>query len=496
MQILDAIARRLGYVRAEKIRRRAFSAASVNRLTADWVSAPRSANAEIRDALRIARARSRDLYQNNDYVRRFLGLVQTNVVGHQGVILQAKSQDPDGTLDALANTAIEESWARWGRAESCDTAAMLSWRQFQRAFILNVARDGEVFVYHDQPTRQNPYGYAIRFIDPEFVDVAYSAELNNGNIIRMGVEVSPSGRPVAYHVKTSDPRAENYYSYRGQGYMRVQAGRITHHFLPEYLNATRGMPWVTTSMMHLNMLGGYEEAELVAARTGASKMGFFVEADGGEYLGDAETTDGNLISDASPGQFEKLPSGVTFQSYDPVHPTNAYEGFVKQVLRGIASGLGVSYNSLANDLEGVNYSSLRQGALEERAVWMALQDWMIESFVDPVYRQWLQSALEFGAVTVVGRPLKLERIEKFQRVSWQARRWAWVDPLKEMAAHEKAIALGLKSRSEIIREQGRDPEDVWLEIQSENARMQELGIVQQQQPAEAGFLVDDEDGED
>jgi hypothetical protein len=33
------------------------------------------------------------------------------------------------------------------------------------------------------------------------------------------------------------------------------------------------------------MLAGYEEAELVAARVGASKMGFFVSGDGAGYTG-------------------------------------------------------------------------------------------------------------------------------------------------------------------------------------------------------------------
>jgi capsid protein len=63
-----------------------------------------------------------------------------------------------------------------------------------------------------------------------------------------------------------------------------------------------------------------------------------------------------------------------------------------------------------------------------------------------------------------------------------------------MSAHEKAIALGLKSRSEIIREQGRDPDDVWREIQAENEKMAEMGI--NQEPAQAGFLMDDEDEDD
>jgi capsid protein len=39
-----------------------------------------------------------------------------------------------------------------------------------------------------------------------------------------------------------------------------------------------------------------------------------------------------------------------------------------------------------------------------------------------------------------------------------------------------AIINNLKSRSEVIRDSGADPEDVFAEIQRENALMDKLGI--------------------
>ncbi|MCI0539082.1 MAG: phage portal protein [Verrucomicrobiales bacterium] len=70
--------------------------------------------------------------------------------------------------------------------------------------------------------------------------------------------------------------------------------------------------------------------------------------------------------EVSPGQFETRPVGFEFQTFDPQHPTQAFPFFVKTFLRGIASGLGVSYNTLANELEGVNFSSIRAGVSDER----------------------------------------------------------------------------------------------------------------------------------
>ena len=55
---------------------------------------------------------------NNDYVARVLSLTRSNVIGPNGIILQAKAQSIRGNLDTKANDAIEASWNRWGRQGS------------------------------------------------------------------------------------------------------------------------------------------------------------------------------------------------------------------------------------------------------------------------------------------------------------------------------------------------------------------------------------------
>jgi capsid protein len=118
-------------------------------------------------------------------------------------------------------------------------------------------------------------------------------------------------------------------------------------------------------MTQLKQLNGYLEAELVASRTSASKMGFFTSPDGEGFTGDGEAQVGNDRNmNVEAGSFVQLPNGVDFKAFDPNHPTSQFESFIKSVLRQIASGLNIPYNELANDLEGVSYSSLRQSVLE------------------------------------------------------------------------------------------------------------------------------------
>jgi lambda family phage portal protein len=210
------------------------------------------------------------------------------------------------------------------------------------------------------------------------------------------------------------------------------------------------------------MLGGYEEAELVAARVSASKMGFFVSESGDEYQGDGTAPDGTLNMDVQPGQFSQLPAGVDFKAYDPQHPSTAFKDFEKAMLRGIASGLGVSYTSLANDLEAVSYSSIRQGLLEERDHWRTVQHWVIEHFCQPVYLRWLRQTLDSGVIN-----LPANKFFKFSATQWVPRGWQWVDPRNEAEAQILAINNGLMTKTQALAERGLDLEDVLLEQQAE-----------------------------
>ena len=170
---------------------------------------------------------------------------------------------------------------------------------------------------------------------------------------------------------------------------------------------------------------------------------------------------GAFTTTAEAGSFDVLPQGYDFKSYNPDYPTNNYEAFFKSCLRGVAVGWGVAYNSLGNDLEGVNFSSIRSGTLEERENWMVLQSWMIETFMRPMFMDWLESALLKGAITMPnGFALPAGKLSKFAEHNWQGRRWQWVDPMKDIEAGRLAVKSGISSPQIIAAQQGVDIDDV------------------------------------
>jgi capsid protein len=83
-------------VEPAKTQKRHYSAAGQNRLLHDFVGSERSADSELRPALRSLRARSRDLARNNEYVKRYFELLKANVVGDRGFTLQVKARSSSG----------------------------------------------------------------------------------------------------------------------------------------------------------------------------------------------------------------------------------------------------------------------------------------------------------------------------------------------------------------------------------------------------------------
>jgi len=456
--------------RVVRSKARGFSAGEDSYTLGDFKGSNLSIDADLVTNLRKMRGRSRTLAHDNDYAKKYLSMVRSNVIGAAGFTLQAKAKNSKGDLDQSDNAYIEKVFKAWGRKDSCTMSKQLTWLDVQQLFIESVARDGEALcVLHYGSNLK--YGFSLQMVDIDLLDETHCRKLNNGNEIRLGVEQDVYGAPVAYHLLTSHPDDISNYRYNGKKYSRIPADRIIHAFKAERAGQSRGVPWMHSSIRRLNMLGGMEEAELVASRVSASKMGFFTSADGEGYSGDEESDDGTLITDAEPGTFEQLPEGVSFQAFDPQHPATAFDSFVKLVLRGAASGLGVAYNSLANDLEGVSFSSIRSGTIEERDNWKQKQTWMVDHFCMPIYLAWLRAAILKGELN-----LPVSKLEKFEEAIFQGRGFSWVDPRSDSIANEQGVNMGTTTRADIAAAQGKNLEDIFEQLQREKELAMKYGI--------------------
>lgn len=454
---------------------RGFDIADTGRLFSSWLANNDSADQGIKNKARLARARSRELAENNEYVKGFLRLLANNVVGPDGFKLQVKAMDVSAkgeeSLDERANRLVELAWKKWSKNKRfVHRTRRLNFTMFCRLAAQAVAREGEIFVvmYRDDD-RWNPFRFTLGLLEADYLDLDHNVpDLGGGRSIIMGVEVDAAGAPLAYHFFKKHP---------GDGIVtervRVPAEDVLHLFVPDRPSATRGMPWFTASGPTLKMVGGYEEAEVVAARVSASKMGFFTNPDGeASGLGDEETDEGDFLQDVQPGRFGVLPSGYDFKEFDPTHPGANFDAFCKHQLRKAAVGLGVSYTSFGNNLEGTSYSSIRQGALDERDGWMVLQNWLIAELCEPVFERWLEAALLTQAV-----PLPMAKFDKFNAPQFKGRRWTWIDPQKDANGNQIELSSGQATVNDLVGEKGVDYEDHIKQLAKEVEDFKAMGLV-------------------
>ena len=454
-----------------KVIKRQYAAASTSRLFSDFFDSNRSADSELYPVIRRMRNRSRDLARNNEYVKRYLDLLKNNVVGDRGFSLQVKAVNVTGELDQQGNQAVEDAFRRWCKLGRCTVDGKASFIDVQKMVMEGLARDGEVFIIKHRSASFHD-SFALEFIEPDRVDEQKNEKASNGNDIRMGIELDRFRRPVAYHVLNHHPGDYDYSSIsKSSSHTRVPADRVIHIYMPLRAGQTRGEPWTASALPAIKQLDGFREAAVINARIGASKMGFFTSPQGDGFVAD-EMQDSVPIMTAEPGTFHQLPNGVGFTSFDPAFPSSEFDDFHKSVLKGIASGLGVSYTSLSNDLEATSYSSIRQGALEERDQYRNLQRFFIDHVIRPIYESWLESAMEMGSF---GIPLR--QYQRFSEASeFRGRAWQWVDPQKEMTAAIMGMKNGVLSLQDVASNYGKDTEELLAQIQRDKALMDQFGV--------------------
>jgi lambda family phage portal protein len=462
--------RRSGPDKTPQVRR--FAAARMDRLSADWLATSQSINEELRSDLDMLRRRGRDLVNNNDYARKFRTMVQDNIIGPAGVRLQSRAAEPNGTPDRLACDAVETAWEAW--QHQADVQGRQHFRDLCATLVGGLPSDGEFLVAVVRGAQAgNRWGFALQAIDVDRIDTTFTGR-HGDNAVIMGVEVNEFRRPVALHLFTAHP---NDGIHSGRQRMRLPMKDVIHGYKMERPEQLRGIPWMAPGMLSLHHLGNFKLAALLAAEHGANHYGFFTTPDGTSPIGGMDAGTGEQVTVSQPGTFDTLPAGTAFQPYDSKYPEQNFGPFVKTTLQRIASGWGVAYHSLANDLEGVSFSSIRSGTLEERDRWMADQAWFVNVFLERVFAAWLEWCLMQGTILMPnGSALPMSKLDKFAKHEWQPRRWDWVDPKADTEANILKVRAGLMSPQDLAAAMGYDFEDTLKAIAQAQALAKEYGV--------------------
>ena len=302
----------------------------------------------------------------------------------------------------------------------------------------------------------------------------------------MGVELHGDWMfPLAYWILADHPGDYFFGNQYNTRRTRVPVSEIIHPFLFKRMGQTRGVPRMVAAMLRLQKLGGYDEATLVKARAAAQKLGILTK-EVPEYFADQfpeYAEQGAGVMDCEPGGILELPPGFKFNAWDPADPSPQYDPFTKRQTRMAAAAGGVSYTSLSNDIENVNFSSIRAGLLEEREGWKGGQKFAIAEFVRPVFEAWAPMAILSGQLDV---PMSLvDAILDQEAACFQGRGWPWIDPEKDVAAELAAVDGGIKSRTKVCAERRLAFDKVTAVLGRENRMRAAEGLLPPEEPAAA-----------
>lgn len=460
----------------------AYAAAGRGRRNENWNSSYLSINAILLGSAAELRAKSHDMARKNPWVVQGLKSWKANAVG-TGIVPIPKHPDPK------IRTILSEAFERW--TDEADADGNTDFYGMEAMVAGEVKEAGEALGrFRDRyPSDGLSVPLQVQLLCAEHMPFERNIRVENGNVVRLGIEITPHGKKVAYHLHREHPGEIPLFANSHQ-LVRVPAEHMLHVFTPLRPGQLRGVSDIAPVLLRLHEFDQYEDGELGRKRDASMFSGFIKEVPGqggggfgGATTGSETTTvNGKKVKTVDivrlePNTFQKLHPGEEIQFANPPGMGEGYSDFMRWVLRAIAAGLGITYEQLTGDLTGVNYSSIRAGLLEFRR---AMEQWqhavLVFQFCRPVWNRWLDAAILNGTLDIpVGDYMKNRHL--YRLVEWRPQGWGWVDPEKEIRALVLAIRAGLMSREQAIAGFGYTAEQIDKAISEENQRTDDLGNV-------------------
>jgi lambda family phage portal protein len=446
----------------------------------------RAINTLIRAYGHTVLARSRYLSANNAYAA---AAREAYVGAMVGVGINPKPLIPDAAL----KEEVQQVWTDW--TDESDADGLTDFYGQQAIIAGEMFEAGEVFVRFRPRLPQDGFAVPLQLqvIPAEMLDTNRNIDLGNGRRIECGIEFDAIGRRTAYHFWSVFPGTDQYFGIPAGLYKVVPADEILHIYRPIRAGQIRGVPHTLSALTTLALLDMYDDAEAERKRIAALFGAFITRPDIPEPEDDPLVTQGpqgnqpqqqpvgNLADvagsswDLQPGAMFNLFPGEDIKFAEPADVGNSYEPFQYRALLRVAAGFGVPYSDMTGDLRQTSYGSIRAGIITFRRRIEALQHAvMVYQLCRPVWNRWWTEAVLAQAVPVNAADFAAKQ-RNYRRVEWVPPHWDWIDPLHDIEAEELAVANHFKSRSEVIKAMGNDPEVVDKEIAQDREREAALG---------------------
>lgn len=441
-----------GYTAADKTRR-ANQAGSRRETDADSAILP---------DLRTLREESQNMLRNSAIA---VGAVKTNITKVVGTGLKVKPQINRESLK-LSDEAADQ-WERAAEREfllatdtrEIDAERQLTFSLLQALVLLKTLEDGDVFTNMPRFVRPgSPYTLKLQII--EAARVVNQNGVADTAMQSAGVEKDATGAPVAYHICNQHPGALRYQARQNLTWTRLPAfGKnsgsplVLHHYDKTRPGQTRGVPYLTPVLEIIKQLGRYTDAEVMAAVV-SGMLSVFITTESGDpgnvltpnpETAAADSTDTGV--ELGYGSVVGLLPGEKVESVNPGRPNPAFDPFVTALCRQIGVALEIPFELLVKHFTA-SYSAARAALLEAWAYFNRRRHWLVTSFCQPVYEAIITEAVATGRLSAPGFFSDPAIRRAYLGTVWIGDAPGQIDPLKEINAAEKRMALNLTTHSE------------------------------------------------
>ena len=431
-----------------------YSAAGMGPRSAGWSAAGGTGEQLAGGERDIIRGRARDLERNSDILAAALGALERNVVG-TGLVLQAKVRTPEGGEDEEVCKQIEAAWRAWCRPGGCEVSGRYSFGEVCLLLLRRRQVDGGILVVKGIRDRK----FQLQILEVDDLDTAVQSY--RGRRVVGGIEIDGYRRPLAYHVKVYDAWGIQRQT------QRLPAEQVLYLCSLTRPSQIREVSPLAPAMGRVDdadeLLDAAVEKERVlahlslAVKSSSGSPGLL-----GRGAGGPPTQRGAPPDVLEQGSITYLAPGEEIQTIAPAGTSSSADPILKTSQRLIGGSIGLSYEAASRDMSQVNYSSARQGLLEDQRTYRMQQQYLIDHFCEGVYGDWLDWAVLSGQVALPGY---WEDPQRYRPHVWIGCGWSWIDPLKEVNANARAVETGQATLQEINAAQGKD----WREVLRQRA---------------------------
>lgn len=426
--------------------RESYDSADHGRLNNAWAVNNMSAQLTDTWARDTVRARARDLERNSDMMSAVISAYNRNIVG-KGFTLQAR------TSDTALNEQIESLWREWIKCKNCDITKTQNLNQILRMLERRKKIDGGILI-HKCYTGGGLLPFKLQCLEVDELARDQIQPSQKGNIVIDGVEVDRNKTPVGYWIKQ--------YSLDGWSEMDakfIKATDIIYKYTKTRPSQIREMSDMSPTITRVRDTQEFMTAVSVKQRIEACLSVFIKRAMPSGSLGRGSssneprsTYDGKMLT---PGMISYIDVGDEVQVVNPSGQASDSSQFIKQQQLLMAAGQGLSYEAVTRDMSQTNYSSARQGLIEDDLTYAEDRE-HIEEIMDEIYETFIISAVLTGKIAI--RDFWQNKSMYFKH-EWIQVPKRWIDPLKETTAAQIGLLTGQKTLKEVAAESGKDWKD-------------------------------------